>query len=72
MSEYQLKKETRGWLDRLNKTFENNLEKSKLLKTCGYDKHQKHQNTKDRKNVVHKNDTTVETLNYASQEGTVR
>ena len=72
MPEDQLKKETLGWLDRLNKTFGNNLEKSKLLKTGGYDKHQKHQNTKDRKNVVHRNETTVETLNYASQEGTVR
>ena len=72
MSEEQLKNETVQWLDRLNKAFGNSLDKEKLLKTGGYDKHSKHQNTKERKALVDRNTTTRETLNYATQEGTMR
>ena len=42
------------------------------IKTGGYDKHSKHQNTKERKVFVDRNTTTRETLNYATQEGTMR
>ena len=72
MSEEQLKNETVQWLDRLNKSFGNPLSKEQLLKTGGYDKHSKHQNTKERKDLVDRNTTTRETLNYATQEGTMR
>ncbi len=72
MSEEEIKKETIKWLKNLNKAFGNLLAKEKLIKTGGYDKISKHQNTKTRKETVHKNTTTVETLNYATQEGTVR
>ena len=72
MSEEEIKKETIKWLDNLNKAFGNLLAKEKLIKTGGYDKISKHQNTKARKDTVHRNTTTVETLNYATQEGTVR
>ena len=72
MSEKQIKKETIKWLENLNKAFGNLLAKEKLIKTGGYDKISKHQNTKARKDTVHRNTTTVETLNYATQEGTVR
>jgi radical SAM superfamily enzyme YgiQ (UPF0313 family) len=72
MSEEQLKNETVQWLDRLNKSFGNSLSKEKLLKTGGYDKHSKHQNTKERKAFVDRNTTTKETLNYATQEGIMR
>ena len=72
MSEEQLKNETVQWLDRLNKSFGNPLDKEKLIKTGGYDKHSKHQNTKERKVLVDRNTTTSETLNYATQEGTMR
>ena len=71
MKEEDLKGETVRWLERLNKTFGDLLDKEKLFKTGGYDKHSKHQNTKDRKNRVFRNKTTRETLNYATQEGTV-
>ena len=60
------------WLEKLNKSFGNSLDKSKLLKTGGFDKHSKHQNTGDRKDTVDRNTTNRETLNYATQEGTVR
>ena len=72
MSEEKLKNETVQWLERLNKTFGNSLEKGKLLKTGGFDKHSKHQNTRNRKDTVDRNTTTRETLSYATQEGTVR
>ena len=72
MSEKQLKGETEQWLERLNKTFGSLLDKGQLLKTGGMDKHSKHQNTKERINIVDRNKTTRETLNYATQEGTVR
>ena len=72
MSEKQIRNETIQWLEKLNKTFGNLLTKEKLIKTGGYDKISKHQNTEKRKETVHKNTTTVETLNYATQEGTVR
>ncbi len=38
----------------------------------GYDKHSKNQNTKERKVIVDRNTTTRETLNYATQEETMR
>ena len=60
------------WLENLNKAFGNLLAKERLIKTGGYDKISKHQNTKARKETVHRNTTTVETLNYGTQEGTVR
>jgi|TARA_B100000315_G_scaffold225403_1_gene231614 radical SAM superfamily enzyme YgiQ (UPF0313 family) len=72
MKENQLRSETVKWLDRLNKTFGNLLDKEKLFKTGGFDKHSKHQNTKERKTAVDRNTTTRETLSYATQEGTVR
>jgi anaerobic magnesium-protoporphyrin IX monomethyl ester cyclase len=71
MSEKSLKGETLQWLKKLNKSFGNSLSSEKLLKTGGYDKHSKHQN-KDRKNPKDINKTTTETLNYATQEGTMR
>ena len=72
MKEEDLKTETVKWLERLNKTFGNSLSKEKLLKTGGYDSHSKHQNTKERFNKVDRNKTNRETLNYATQEGTLR
>ena len=72
MKEEDLKGETVQWLERLNKTFGSLLDKGQLLKTGGMDKHSKHQNTKERINIVDRNKTTRETLNYATQEGTVR
>ena len=42
------------------------------IKTGGYEKHSKHQNTKERKDLVDRNTTTRETLNYATQEETMR
>ena len=71
MSEEQLKTETMQWLERLNESFGNTLSKGKLLKTGGYDQHSKHQN-KNRKRPADINETTRETLNYATQEGTMR
>ena len=72
MTEGEIKKETIQWLENLNKAFGNLLAKERLIKTGGYDKISKHQNTKARKETVHRNTTTVETLNYGTQEGTVR
>ena len=72
MSEEQLKNETVQWLERLNKTLGNTLDKGKLLKTGGFDKHSKHQNNRNRKDAVDRNTTSRETLSYATQEGTVR
>ena len=72
MSEEQLKNETVDWLERLNKSVGGSLSKEKLLKTGGYDEHSKHQNSKERKALVDRNSTTRETLNYATQEGTMR
>ena len=71
MSDKRIMKEVSTWLAKLNDEF-GNLDKNTLIKTGGYDKHSKHQNTEKRKETVHKNTTTVETLNYATQEGTVR
>jgi len=72
MKEEDLKGETVKWLERLNKTFGNSLKKEALLKTGGYDTHSKHQNTKERSDKVDRNKTTQDTLNYATQEGTLR
>jgi len=67
MDEEDLKAHVLQWLEKLNEKF-GNLDKSKLLKTGGYDKHSKHQE----KNLkVDRNRTTKDTLNYAAQEGTV-
>jgi len=63
-----LKNETLKWLVKLNKTFGNQLSKDKLIKTGGEDNHQKNQV----KEKVDRNKTTRETLNYATQEGTLR
>ena len=80
MTHEQLKSETIKGLNRLNKKFGNNLPEENLIKTGGYDKHGKNQN-KERRNSkeelrnkysVDRNQTTVETLNYATQRGTVR
>ena len=68
MNEEELKTHTLGWLDKLNKKF-GNLDKEKLLKTGGYDKHSKHQ---EKSNQVDRNETTKDSLNYASQEGSMR
>ena len=68
MDEEELKNHTMEWLDRLNKKF-GNLDKDKLMKTGGYDKHSKHQE-KDRQ--VDRNETTKDSLNYAAQEGGMR
>ena len=46
------------------------LSNGKLLKTGGFDQHSKHQ--EGRKDKVDRNTTNRETLNYATQEGTVR
>jgi radical SAM superfamily enzyme YgiQ (UPF0313 family) len=72
MKEEDLKAETVKWLEKLNKTFGNLLDKEKLLKTGGYDVHSKHQNTKERFEKVDRNKTNRETLNYATQEGSLR
>ena len=71
MTDKQLKQETLSWLEKLNKKFGNSLRKGALLKTGGYDKHSKHQN-KNRPKPGDINKTTKETLNYATQEGTLR
>ncbi len=68
IDEEELKAYTMGWLDRLNKKY-GNLEKDKLMKTGGYDKHSKHQE-KDKQ--VDRNKTTKDSLNYGAQEGTMR
>ena len=69
MSSEDLKKETLGWLEKLNKTFGNQLSKDKLIKTGGEDNMTENQR-KDRK--IDRNKTNRETLNYATQEGTLR
>jgi len=69
-----LKKETLQWLSKLNKDFGINLDDSKLIKTGGQDEHGKSQ-TKDRKipnNIVERNQTTDDSLNYATAKGTMR
>ena len=63
MKKENLKSETVQWLERLNKTFGNSLDKEKLLKTGGYDTHSKHQNTKSRFEKIDRNKTNRETLN---------
>ena len=68
IDEEELKAHTMGWLDRLNKKY-GNLEKDKLMKTGGYDKHSEHQE-KDKQ--VDRNKTTKDSLNYGAQEGTMR
>jgi len=68
MNEEELKAHTLGWLDKLNKKF-GNLDKEKLLKTGGYDKHSKHQ---EKSKQVDRNETTKDSLNYAAQEGIMR
>ena len=55
-------------LDELFKTFENNLKTEALLKTGGYDKHDKNQV----RSRVKSSTNTRETLNYATQEGVLR
>jgi len=69
MSTDNLKGETLKWLERLNKTFGNSLSKDKLIKTGGEDNMTKNQ-LKESK--VDRNKTTKETLNYATQQGTLR
>jgi len=71
MSTEDLKNETLGWLEKLNKSFGNQLGKDKLIKTGGEDNMTKNQ-IQDRKNKIDRNETTRETLNYATQEGTLR
>ncbi len=68
MDEEELKAYTLGWLDKLNKKF-GNLDKNKLLKTGGYDKHSKHQ---EKTKLVDRNKTTKDSLNYGAQEGILR
>lgn len=68
LKEEELKNHTMKWLDKLNTKF-GNLEKEKLMKTGGYDKHSKHQE-KDKQ--VDRNLTTKDSLNYGAQEGTMR
>jgi len=86
MTQKQLNSEVVNGLNRLNKKFGNDLAEENLLKTGGYDAHSKSQN-KDRSKLkdghkltkeqlrkklkVDRNENTVETLNYATQEGTV-
>ena len=86
MTEKQLKSEVVNGLNRLNKKFGNDLAAENLLKTGGYDVHSKSQN-KDRAKLkgghkltkgqlrnkfkVDRNENTVETLNYATQKGTI-
>jgi radical SAM superfamily enzyme YgiQ (UPF0313 family) len=67
MNEEEMKKHVLDWLARLNEKFGNNLKKENLLKTGGYDKHAKNQNK-----LLDKNMTTTDSLNYATQEGTLR
>ena len=69
MTTENLKNETLKWLEKLNKTFGNQLSKDKLIKTGGEDNMTKNQR-KDKK--VDRNETNRETLNYATQEGTLR
>ena len=71
MTDEELKNETMKWLEKLNKIFGNNLESSKLLKTGGEDQHSKHQE-KSKKELVDKNTTTTDSLNYGTQSGTMR
>ena len=71
MSTEDLKNETLKWLEKLNKIFGNQLGKDKLIKTGGEDNMTTNQR-KDRKNNIDRNETTRETLNYATQEGTLR
>ncbi|MBD1161165.1 B12-binding domain-containing radical SAM protein [Pelagibacterales bacterium SAG-MED15] len=68
MDEEELKAYTLGWLDKLNKKF-GNLDKNKLLRTGGYDKHSKHQ---EKAKLVDRNKTTKDSLNYGAQEGILR
>lgn len=68
MKEEELKSHTLNWLSKLNEKF-GNLDKNKLLKTGGYDEHSKHQ---EKKKQVDRNLTTKDSLNYGSQEGTMR
>ena len=70
MDEEEMKNYTLNWLDKLNREFGNKLDKSKLIKTGGYDRHSKHQNSEERK--INRNKTTKDSLNYAYQEGTLR
>ena len=79
MTQEQLKKETLDGLAGLNKVLGSNLDQENLIKTGGYDKHGKNQNkerlmSKDKLKKlekVNRNQATVETLNYGTQEGTV-
>lgn len=71
MSTEDLKNETLKWLDKLNKTFGNQLSSEKLIKTGGEDNMTENQR-KNRKIKIDRNETTRETLNYATQEGTLR
>ena len=68
IKEEELKSHTLNWLNKLNEKF-GNLDKNKLLKTGGYDKHSKHQ---EKKKQVDRNLTTKDSLNYGAQEGTMR
>ena len=68
IKEENLKSHTLNWLNKLNEKF-GNLDKNKLLKTGGYDKHSKHQ---EKKKQIDRNLTTKDSLNYGAQEGTMR
>lgn len=74
MTDEELKNETLQWLSKLNKDFGINLDESKLIKTGGEDESGKNQ-TKDRvipDNIVERNQTTDDSLNYATAKGTMR
>ena len=72
MSEEDLKSETLEWLKRLNKNFNYNVKQEALIKTGGADNHSKHQENKQRKEILDRNRTTKDSLNYAAQKGTLR
>jgi anaerobic magnesium-protoporphyrin IX monomethyl ester cyclase len=68
MKEEDLKSHTLNWLTKLNKKF-GNLDKNKLLKTGGYDKHTENQ---EKKKKVDRNLNTTDSLNYGAQKGIMR
>ena len=66
MSDEVLLGETKEWLRRLNNEFGQILDEESLIKTGGYSRHNKHQETDD----VMRNRLTKESLNIAQMEGT--
>ena len=83
MSDKEIMDETLSGLGKLNKKF-GNLNKGKLIKTGGYDKHSKHQNTKQQNKkvkhivdnrmlkIVESDETIKESLNYATVSDTLK